>query len=908
MANRIKYNKTGSETNSVFKGDWAIDHRFHGGGPTGETGIRAGATIPAGGYAFYGPGEVARTLENDAELLTLVGGLGGDSSSVSTALAWADTQNNILILKADYKPIDLNNLIFNVDIASMGAASNLANNNVGVTLNNGLEYTGNENTLNFDGVDDELEVEQTSESIASIPDWTIEAVLDFSNISVDTLSAPTIFRHIPSGGSNTEGDFHHSLSFYDSRTDGLWIDSSDNIYACGFFGGYQSHLSSSLVKIGPNGAVDLGFEWHVAANTNKSTRRVLQYSNGDLLVYGRFLSSYGINRANSSTGASITNPPSTNNSQSNGDCLLYDDETVFAVGGIASTYNGQTIKGIVKVDGTDFLPIQGFDTSTGFDADLDSPNTIAKCSDGAIIVGGSFTEYKGTSVGRIVKINPTTGAIDTSFVQGTGFDGTVSDILADGNGNLAIRGAFNNYNGTSCARLVILDEEGSVVTTYPTFNNWIYGFEFQDDGKLITCGPYTQLDGDASRRYITRFNTDGTVDLTFGSEEIYTDHYITGVKKQSSGKLIIVGSFTAYGNTESRGIARLNTDGSLDGTFNPGDGFNRGIYRSNSTIRGAGGAYKFMGLGLFGQPTGEKLYQDGAIFWEDKVHQLAVSFDSSTGTFNFFRNGRLRGTRTYEGWVQNLNPGSFRFSEHLRELRVYNKPLTTEEIRKNAYREDIIVENLIANLDSQNILSKPRGQNTWWDMAGLASTNPADTDTDIVLYNGASLVNGAISLDGVDDYGYVQNGPSGTVKDSTFTITFDDTNQGSQGYLFYLSSVFGIIWRYQGTRFYIRVNNITDGDLDIGINSIPLGKKQLTITIDENYYCFFYLNGDLVGEGDFSGYHLDYNWDLYWNIGRSASGSNYSSFDYYNIMLYNGVLTSDQVKYNYKIQKTRFGL
>lgn len=30
MPNRIKYNKTGSETNSVFKGNWAVDLRSHG--------------------------------------------------------------------------------------------------------------------------------------------------------------------------------------------------------------------------------------------------------------------------------------------------------------------------------------------------------------------------------------------------------------------------------------------------------------------------------------------------------------------------------------------------------------------------------------------------------------------------------------------------------------------------------------------------------------------------------------------------------------------------------------------------------------------------------------------------------------------------------------------------------------
>ena len=38
MANKFKYNKTGNETNSIFKGNWAIDtsEPNSGGGPSND--------------------------------------------------------------------------------------------------------------------------------------------------------------------------------------------------------------------------------------------------------------------------------------------------------------------------------------------------------------------------------------------------------------------------------------------------------------------------------------------------------------------------------------------------------------------------------------------------------------------------------------------------------------------------------------------------------------------------------------------------------------------------------------------------------------------------------------------------------------------------------------------------------
>ena len=93
MANKFKYNKTGNETNSIFKGNWAIDttEPNSGGGPSNETGLYHGASIPNNGYTVYSSNGVF-TANTDAELLGKVRNLGGDWGSIPAALSWAENQ------------------------------------------------------------------------------------------------------------------------------------------------------------------------------------------------------------------------------------------------------------------------------------------------------------------------------------------------------------------------------------------------------------------------------------------------------------------------------------------------------------------------------------------------------------------------------------------------------------------------------------------------------------------------------------------------------------------------------------------------------------------------------------------------------------------------------------------------
>ena len=94
------------------------------------------------------------------------------------------------------------------------------------------------------------------------------------------------------------------------------------------------------------------------------------------------------------------------------------------------------------------------------------------------------------------------------------------------------------------------------------------------NGKYIWVG----IDGgDNFGKNVRRYNSDFTLDETFTCPNFNTGSggFVRSVAAQSSGKLIIVGHFSSIGGTSYGKIARLNTDGSVDTTFNAGQsGFN----------------------------------------------------------------------------------------------------------------------------------------------------------------------------------------------------------------------------------------------------------------------------------------------------------------------------------------------
>jgi len=92
----------------------------------------------------------------------------------------------------------------------------------------------------------------------------------------------------------------------------------------------------------------------------------------------------------------------------------------------------------------------------------------------------------------------------------------------------------------------------------------------QPDGKVVIGGMFDVASA-AGRNHIARLNPDGTVDVDFNPGS-GADANVNAVALQPDGKILIGGAFLTVNGLPRRGVARLNSDGSVDSTFNPGFG------------------------------------------------------------------------------------------------------------------------------------------------------------------------------------------------------------------------------------------------------------------------------------------------------------------------------------------------
>ena len=270
------------------------------------------------------------------------------------------------------------------------------------------------------------------------------------------------------------------------------------------------------------------------------------------------------------------------------------------VGGTFTTLNAVTRNRLVRLnsDGT---------VDTSFSTNLGSGfgnqvSTIVVQSDGKILVGGAFTTLNAVTRNRLVRLN-SDGTLDTSFSTnlGTGFNGAVNSIALQSDGKIVVGGGFSTLDVATRIRLVRLNSDGTEDTSFYTnlgsgFNDQVYSVAIQSDGRILVGGLFTTLNAVTRNRFL-RLNSDGTVDTTF-----YTNlgsgftNLVYSVAIQSDGKILVGGFFSQLNGNQRWYIVRLNSDGTEDTTFytNLGSGFGSLIYhvavQSDGKIL-VGGAY-----------------------------------------------------------------------------------------------------------------------------------------------------------------------------------------------------------------------------------------------------------------------------------------------------------------------------
>lgn len=225
-----------------------------------------------------------------------------------------------------------------------------------------------------------------------------------------------------------------------------------------------------------------------------------------------------------------------------------------------------------------------------FNPVLGSPGTIrivAAQPDGKVIVGGSFAAMNGTPRNNFARLNAD-GSVDTTFDPGTGFDSVPLSILVLADGKILVMGTFSTYNGASVSKIIRLNANGSVDGSFTTSitGSGVFSGAIQPDGKIVIVGFFSTVNG-TSRTGIARIDSNGALDETFNPVlELSSGAGVTTVVTEPNGKITFGGRFTTVNGISMPNLARVDSTGALDATFNPG-----GVPDSNRIYRQPDGKY-----------------------------------------------------------------------------------------------------------------------------------------------------------------------------------------------------------------------------------------------------------------------------------------------------------------------------
>jgi gliding motility-associated-like protein/uncharacterized delta-60 repeat protein len=272
-------------------------------------------------------------------------------------------------------------------------------------------------------------------------------------------------------------------------------------------------------------------------------------------------------------------------------------------------------------------------------------NAIIQLSDGKILIGGGLQ--------GMTRLN-TSGIIDNSFATLDAMDGTVTDMALQSDNKIIVIGSFFSFDGVPVNNIVRLQPNGAVDITFKSGQAFPFFAGLQlntvkvlPNDKILIVGEFVTYNF-VTRNRIIVLNSDGSLDCTFDAQA-GPDSSITDAAIQTDGKILITGSFTNYESTPRNAFARVTYSSTFIGItqqpVNPNNVCEEGNYVLSTDATGTTNiAYKWQkyntGTGLFEDLT------DGANYAGVNTKNITISNVTSAlaGDYRCMINGDLAST------------------------------------------------------------------------------------------------------------------------------------------------------------------------------------------------------------------------------------------------------------------------
>lgn len=165
------------------------------------------------------------------------------------------------------------------------------------------------------------------------------------------------------------------------------------------------------------------------------------------------------------------------------------------------------------------------------------------------------------------------GDLDPRFVPDVASASPSRCLALQDDGKILVGGSSYTFAGLTLSRgaMVRLSASGLLEPSFcPPMDGVCYFIDELPDGTILAGGDFRSLETD-SQQSVLRLTRDGRLHPDFKLGEV-SEGVIFVIKPQQDGRLLIGGRFSQVGGLTRPNIARLNSDGTVDPTFDPGAG------------------------------------------------------------------------------------------------------------------------------------------------------------------------------------------------------------------------------------------------------------------------------------------------------------------------------------------------
>ena len=389
--------------------------------------------------------------------------------------------------------------------------------------------------------------------------------------------AKRLVRMMEDGSLDTA--FNNNMPIVFGNVLSIVVQPDGKILAAGVFSFNPDGIQRNrIVRLMPDGTLDTSF----FADVNSTINAMALQADGKILIGGSFTAVNNATRtriarleANGTLDTTFT--PAAPDSTVLAIAQARDGSNKIYIGGQFNNVDGNSSARLARLTSTgayDALSSLG----TGFNNNV---NDIVAQADGKIIVAGPFTSLGQTggsvTVNRVARLT-TAGAVDATFAVGTGLNSQALTVAlyqtTAADDTVLVGGQFTTFNNATHGPVVRLTSAGAETT--PALNPTMVAAAIPNavaalpNGQFLVAGSFSAVDG-VARFNLARYNANGTFDSTYnpgstGATSI--NGTVNALAVRGDGKVMIAGGFTTVGGAAAVRVARLNADGTLDGTFN----------------------------------------------------------------------------------------------------------------------------------------------------------------------------------------------------------------------------------------------------------------------------------------------------------------------------------------------------